>query len=194
MTPLAAAGNDAGSRPVCPPVADGLPPAPTPFAGPDGYVDDPTSRGRITRRLPPHLPRGQPRLRRPVALGHRLLGSARLEPQERSPQGQGLRLRCRSNRHPSDRDAEGDGLAARSLAASERRGARHRVRHLGRPYLVADAGPGGMASLRRRRRLRRQHSHRQPQRSPAREPTVTDQVGSVTSVAAGSTCRTCVRR
>lgn len=48
--PTDAAGSDAGSSPVCPPAAGGLPPAPRPFAGPDGYVDDPTSGGRITGR------------------------------------------------------------------------------------------------------------------------------------------------
>ena len=50
-TPQTAAGSDASSPPVCPPAAGGLPPAPRPFTGPDGYVDDPTSSGRITRRM-----------------------------------------------------------------------------------------------------------------------------------------------
>lgn len=50
-TPKTAAGSDASSFPVCPPAAGGLPPAPRPFTGPDGFVDDPTSRGRITRRM-----------------------------------------------------------------------------------------------------------------------------------------------
>lgn len=48
--PTNAAGSGAGSSPVCPPAAGGLPPAPRPFTSPDGYVDDPTSSGRITRR------------------------------------------------------------------------------------------------------------------------------------------------
>ena len=51
VTPTIAAGSDAGSPPVCPPAAGGLPPSPRPFTGPDGYVDDPTSSGRITRRM-----------------------------------------------------------------------------------------------------------------------------------------------
>lgn len=50
-TPQAAAGSDASSSPVCPPAAGGLPPAPRPFVGPDGYVDDPTGSGQITRRM-----------------------------------------------------------------------------------------------------------------------------------------------
>lgn len=50
-TPTTAAGSGASSPPVCPPAAGGLPPAPEPFSGFDGYVDDPTSRGRITRQM-----------------------------------------------------------------------------------------------------------------------------------------------
>lgn len=49
-TPKNAAGSDASSPPVCSPAVGGLPHAPRPFTGPDGYADDPTSSGRITRR------------------------------------------------------------------------------------------------------------------------------------------------